>query len=179
MPLQVPWREMYHLGHIACTMWYMPKPVTVTIVVPQHIEHVFEFLDVMANHESFNDHLMRNWVVTGPERGIGARARVTTRAFGISDAVDIEVTDAVAPTRIVERNVAARAGRTGQGTYQLAPLPDGHTRITFEYRWIVAPIIDRVTAPIARAYIRRNNLTAMRRLAQQLDELDRPDRGDV
>ena len=146
----------------------MPKPVTVSIEVPQDPATVYDFLDVMANHEPFNDHLMRDWELSGPERGVGSRARVRTRAMGMSDVVDIEVTDAEAPTRIVERNVAAKAGRTGQGTYTLAPLPQGGTRIEFEYRWLVAPLVDKVTAPLARAYIRRNNATAMRRLAEQL-----------
>jgi uncharacterized protein YndB with AHSA1/START domain len=155
----------------------MPKPVTVSITVPQDPEHVFDFLDLMANHEPFNDHLMRDWELSGPERGVGSKARVRTRALGMSDVVDIEVIEADKPTRIVERNTAAKAGRTGQGTYTLDPLPDGSTRITFEYRWIVAPMIDRLTAPLARAYIRRNNETAMRRLAQQLAERDSTKRG--
>lgn len=159
---------MYHLVQKTCTVWYMPKPVTVSIEVPQDPATVYDFLDVMANHEPFNDHLMRDWELSGPERGVGSRARVRTRALGMSDVVDIEVTDAEAPTRIVERNVAAKAGRTGQGTYTLAPLPQGGTRIEFEYRWLVAPLVDKVTAPLARAYIRRNNATAMRRLAEQL-----------
>lgn len=148
----------------------MLTPVTVSVDVPHDREAVFDFLDVMANHESFNDHLMRDWELSGPPRGVGSRARVTTRALGIRDVVDIEVVDAESPVRIVERNVATKAGRTGQGTYELAALPDGGTRVTFEYRWIVAPLLDRLTAPLARAYIRRNNRTAMHRLAQDLDE---------
>ncbi|MCU1486899.1 MAG: Polyketide cyclase / dehydrase and lipid transport [Actinomycetia bacterium] len=147
----------------------MPKPVTVSIDVPQDRERVYDFLDVMANHEPFNDHLMRDWELSGPQRGIGSRARVHTKALGIADVVDIEVVDAEAPARIVERNVAAKAGRTGQGTYVLEPRPDGGTRITFEYRWIVTPLVDRLTSPLARAYIRRNNRTAMQRLAEQLE----------
>lgn len=146
----------------------MPKPVTVSVDVPQDREAVFEFLDVMANHEPFNDHLMRDWELSGPPRGVGSKARVRTKALGMSDVVDIEVVEAEAPVRIVERNVAAKAGRTGQGTYVLDALPGGGTRITFEFRWIVAPLVDRVTAPLSRAYIRRNNETAMRRLAEQL-----------
>ena len=155
----------------------MLKPVIVSVAVPQDPEHVFDFLDLMANHEPFNDHLMHDWELSGPERGIGSKARVHTRALGMSDVVDIEVIDAEAPKRIVERNVAAKAGRTGEGTYTLEPLPDGGTRITFEYRWIVAPTIDRLTAPLARAYIRRNNATAMRRLAAQLAAHDSGERG--
>jgi uncharacterized protein YndB with AHSA1/START domain len=146
----------------------MPKPVTVTIDVPQDRERVYEFLDVMANHEPFNDHLMTDWELSGPDRGVGSKARVRTKALGLRDVVDIEVVDAEAPTRIVERNVAAKAGRTGQGTYVLEPGPDGGTRITFEYRWLVTPFIDKVSAPLARAFMRRNNETAMRRLAALL-----------
>jgi hypothetical protein len=146
----------------------MPKPVTVSVDVPQDRQRVFDFLDVMANHEPFNDHFMTDWVLSGPERGVGSKARVKTRALGITDTVDIEVIDAEPPTRIVERNVAAKAGRTGQGTYTLESLPNGGTRITFEYAWIVAPLADRLTAPLARAYIRRAAATSMRRLAEQL-----------
>jgi hypothetical protein len=146
----------------------MPKPVIVSIDVPQDRTSVYEFLDLMANHEPFNDHLMADWELSGPPRGVGSRARVRTTALGISDVVDIEVTDAEAPTRIVERNVAAKARRTGQGTYTLSDLPGGGTHIEFEYRWIVAPLFDRLTAPLARAFIRRNNTTSMRRLSQQL-----------
>jgi hypothetical protein len=146
----------------------MPKPVVVSIEVPRSPEEVFDFLDVMANHECFNDHLMKDWQLSGPERGVGSRVRVTTRALGMTDTVDIEVTDAERPRRIVERNTANSAGRVGEGTYLLDALPDGGTRISFEYRWIVTPMIDRLSAPLARSFIRRNNETAMRRLAEQL-----------
>src|SRR3954451_4822421 len=99
----------------------MPQPVTVSIEVPQPREEVYDFLDVMANHELFTDHLLRDWDVTGPERGVGAKARVKVRALGVSDVVDFVVTDAEAPTRIVERHVSEKLGRTAEGTYTLEP----------------------------------------------------------
>src|SRR3954451_506028 len=146
----------------------MPKPVTVTVDVPQDRDQVYDFLDVMANHEPFTDHLMRDWELSGPARGIGSKARVHVSALGRSDTIDIEVVDAQAPERIVERNCAEKAGRVGEGTYVLEPLPTGGTRITFQYRWIHAPVADRITAPLARAYLRRSNETPLGRLAEEL-----------
>jgi uncharacterized protein YndB with AHSA1/START domain len=155
-------------------MRYMPKPVTVSIDVPHAVEDVYDFLDVMANHEPFTDHLLRDWELSGAERGVGSRARVHVRAFGTSDVIDIEVVDAEAPTRIVERNTAHKAGRTAQGTYTLSPTASGGTHIAFEYRWIVTPLMDKLTAPLARSFIRRTNETAMRRLADLLATRARP-----
>jgi hypothetical protein len=150
----------------------MPKPVTVTIDVPQDRADVYDYLDVLAHHEAFTDHLLRDWKVSGPDRGVGARAQVSVRALGVSDVVDIEVTDVQEPERIVERNVAAKAGRTAEGTYVLHPLPDGGTRVSFEYRWVVAPLVDRLTAPLSRAFLKRVNEKAMQRLAQQLSTVE-------
>ena len=149
-------------------MRYMPKPVIVSVDVPQPIDEVFDFLDVMANHEPFNDHLLRDWELSGPDRGVGSKARVHVKALGVRDVIDIEVMDAERPGRIVERNAAAKAGRVGQGTYTLQSTPSGGTHIEFEYRWLVTPLLDRLMSPFVRGYLRRNNTTSMRRLAALL-----------
>jgi hypothetical protein len=156
----------------------MPKPVTVSVDVPDPVEEVFDFLDVMANHEPFTNHMLKQWEYSGPDRGIGSKARVQVTAVGVRDVIDIEVTDAERPVRIVERNTAAKAGRVGEGTYALRPTSAGGTHIEFEYRWLVAPLLDRLTAPFVRRYLRRNNTTSMRRLAGLLaDRADSSQRG--
>ena len=144
------------------------KPVTVSVDVPQDRARVYDFLDVMANHEPFTNHLMRDWQLSGPARGVGSKARVRIQSFGLSDVVDMEVLQAQPPERIVERNVARRSGRVGQGTYVLTSRTDGGTTVTFEYRWIKAPLVDRVLSPLTRAYLRHANAVAMRRLAAHL-----------
>jgi len=115
-------------------MRYM-RPVSVFIDVPQDRGAVYAFLDVMAHHELFNDHMLRDWTCSGPPTGVGATARVTNVLAGQRDPVEIEVIDAVPGRRITERNVGAGGRRVGYGTYELSDRPDGGTRVTFTYAW--------------------------------------------
>jgi hypothetical protein len=149
-------------------MWYM-LPVTVTIDVPQKREDVFDFLDVLANHEPFTDHMLVDWTCSGPDRGVGAKAHVYSKAGGRKVPVDIEVIESDAPARNVERNVSAKGKRVGRGTYELSALPSGGTRVSFTYSWDQAPLGHRALAPLVRAMLRRGNERAMQRLAEQLD----------
>jgi Polyketide cyclase / dehydrase and lipid transport len=148
-------------------MWYM-KPVRVTIDVPYPREEVYDFLDVMANHEPFTNHMLKDWEYAGPDRGTGSKARVTVTAAGRSESVQIEVIAGERPSTIVEQNVSAGGQRIATGTYTLESLPKGGTRIIFEYAWQQAPLSDRAAAPLVRAILARGNRRAMSRLAEQL-----------
>jgi hypothetical protein len=148
-------------------MWYM-QPVRVSIDVPTPREEVFDFLDVMANHEPFTNHMLSDWEYSGPERGVGSKARATAKAAGKTDVIDITVVSADPPMKIVEENTGANGRRRANGTYTLEELPGGETRIMFEYSWQQAPISERLAAPFVRAYLRRANERAMQRLAEQL-----------
>ncbi len=147
------------------------KPVHVSIDVPYGREDVFDFLDVMANHEPFTNHILRDWEYSGPDRGIGSKARVHVTTAGRTDTVDIEVVAAERPVTIVEQNVGARGKRVANGTYRLAELPGGGTKVTFQYSWKQAPLSERVMAPVVRGMLRKANERAMERLAEQLAAL--------
>ena len=147
------------------------RPVLVSIDVPQAREVVYDFLDVLSNHERFTSHFMTDWQYQGPDRGVGAKARVKATAGGRSQIVDIEVIDAERPERNVERNISAGGRRVGTGTYRLAALPDGGTRVTFEYAWLKAPWNERLGAPIARAVLRRGNERSLQGLAAEMQNL--------
>jgi carbon monoxide dehydrogenase subunit G len=149
-------------------------PVRVSIDVPYPREHVFEFLDLMANHEPFTDHMLRGWQYSGPDRGIGSKATVRVKVGGRTETVEIEVVDAKRPEMIVEQNVSAGGRRIATGTYMLDELPGGGTRITFEYAWKQAPVSDRIAAPLVRSILRRGNERSMARLADQLASRERP-----
>jgi hypothetical protein len=148
-------------------MWYM-KPVRVSIDVPQAREGVYDFLDVMANHEPFTNHILTDWRYSGPERGVGSKARVHAKAGGRTDVLEIEVVSVDAPAKIVEQNIGARGRRKANGTYLLEALPNGGTRIVFEYSWQRAPVSERLCAPMVRAVMRRATERSLQRLAEQL-----------
>jgi uncharacterized protein YndB with AHSA1/START domain len=146
------------------------KPVTVSVDVPNQREAVYEFLDVLANHEPFTDHMLDHWDFSGPRTGVGAKARARVRAPGSNENVHIEVIEAEPPRRIVEESVSAGGKRRTRGTYTLTELPGGGTRITFELAWVEAPRNESMTAPLMRVFMRRANGKAMRRLGKLLRE---------
>jgi hypothetical protein len=144
------------------------QTITTSIDVPQTREEVYDFLDVLANHEQFTDHMMRNWRLEGPDRGVGAKAKLDAVLAGRSEPIEIEVIEATAPTKSVERNVGASGRRVATGAYTLDTLPNGDTRINFAYAWQHIPLSERLAAPIIRRVMTKALNTAMHRLAQQL-----------
>jgi polyketide cyclase/dehydrase/lipid transport protein len=143
-------------------------PVAVSIDVPAERADVYSYLDVLANHESFTDHMLRHWSCSGPSAGVGARAQVTSVLGGRRERVDIEVIEAVEGESTRERNVGQRSHRVGVGTYELTDLPAGGTTISFTYAWERAPLADRLLAPLVRRIMRKALRRAMERLAAEL-----------
>ncbi|GHJ42614.1 hypothetical protein Sm713_82230 [Streptomyces sp. TS71-3] len=139
-----------------------------SIDVPQAPEAVYDFLDVMANHERFTDHYLTRWRYEGPASGVGSRVTVAASLAGAKADVDIEVVEAERPVRIVERNTSAGGRRRARGTYRVTPSPSGGSRVSFEYAWLQAPLADRLLAPLVRAAILRANRVGMRRMAEEL-----------
>ena len=146
----------------------MSSPVTVSVDVPQAREDVYAYLDVMANHEAFTDHILTNWRVSGPATGIGSKANVTAKVGAISDESEIEVFE-VDPGRMIrERSIAAKGKRIAHGTYTLSDLPGGGTHIEFEFALQKVPAIERPFVPLMRKLVRKGNERAMERLADVL-----------
>jgi hypothetical protein len=147
-----------------------PQPVTVSIDVAQPRAAVFDYLDVMANHEAFTDHMLINWRVSGPATGIGSKAQVTSKFGGITDEAEIEVFEAEPGRMIRERTVGAKGKRVSHGTYTLSDLPDGGTHIEFEFALQKVPAMERPLVPLMRKMVRKGNERAMERLAALLSD---------
>jgi hypothetical protein len=144
------------------------KPVSVSVEVPQSRQRVYEFLDVLGNHEQITDHFLLNWQVYGPASGVGAKARMRVKSPGPDDWLDMQVTDAEPPRTTSEESVSAKGKRRTRGTYVLEELPSGGTRISFELAWREAPLRERLGAPLTRAVVRRANDRSLHRLAEVL-----------
>ena len=66
--------------------------------------------------------------------------------------------------------VGAAARRRTSGTYRLEPAGDGGTTVTFTNAFEPATLGERLQAPLARAYLRRQNGRALQRLKALLEE---------
>jgi Polyketide cyclase / dehydrase and lipid transport len=145
------------------------KPVEVSTVIRRPIEEVFAYLDVLANHEAFTDHFLVDWVLHGPAAGVGASVRMTVRAPGRTEDVELTVIEAEPPVRSVEETVGAGGRRRTRGTYTLQALDADRTEVRFEIAPIEVPLSERPLWPLSRVWLRRQNAKAMERLRAQLE----------
>ena len=87
------------------------NPVIATVTVPQSREDVFDFIDVLANHEGFTDHFLVDWETSGPRSGVGARARMRVKKPGPPDWLEMQVVSGERHTTTVEESASARGRR--------------------------------------------------------------------
>jgi hypothetical protein len=144
------------------------KPVTVSVTVPQSAGEVYDYLALLSNHEGFLDHFLVDWSFSGPAKGVGAKAEARASAPMSQDWTDFEIVEAEEPTSIVEEGIGAGGKRRTRGTYRLRELPGGETEVCFELEWLEASRAERLCPPLTRAFIRRPNSKALRRLAAKL-----------
>ncbi|HSS42954.1 MAG TPA: SRPBCC family protein [Solirubrobacterales bacterium] len=144
------------------------KPVIVSTEVAAPPAQVFEHLDTLANHEAFLDHYLEKWKFSGPASGVGAKAEALAKAPGSQDWFEFEVVECEAPRLLVEDAVSSGGKRRTRGTYRLSEAGGG-TRIEFELGFLELPRSERIAPFLTRAFAKRVNAKAMRRLAKQLD----------
>jgi hypothetical protein len=69
---------------------------------------------------------------------------------------------------IKERNIANKGRRIGTGTYRLSDLPDGGTRVEFEYAFVKLPALEKPLKPLMTSLLRKGNERALVRLKETL-----------
>jgi hypothetical protein len=145
------------------------KPVTVSVDVKRPRLEVFDYVDFLRNHEGWMDRLYKDWRFEGPARGVGAIAKARVDAPASREQVEFRVVESTAPAEMVEECTSAHGKRLTRGTYRLAELPGGATRIEFEIEWLKTPRTERILPPLSRAFMRRANGKGLNRLAALLE----------
>jgi uncharacterized protein YndB with AHSA1/START domain len=145
-----------------------PYSVSVSTTVPAPPAEVHELLDDLGAHPQWTDHFLVDFDVIGDPYGVGAKARFRAKGAGPNAHGEIEVISST-PTRIVEEGRGGKdLARRTRGTYELTPAAGGHTRVTFTNDVWPTSRVDALGAPLAKAYLRRNNAKALERLRRLL-----------
>jgi hypothetical protein len=147
------------------------EPIEVSVDVPQRREDVFDFLDVLANHEPFTDHMLVDWTCSGPAHGVGSKVKMRAKAPGKAQWMEMTAITSKRPRRTVEESVGAGGRRRTRGTYTLEERPDGGTAIHFKLEYLQVPAGERVLAPLIRMRMKRDLAKAMVRLSETLASL--------
>jgi Polyketide cyclase / dehydrase and lipid transport len=136
------------------------KPVTVTTTIERPREEIYAVLEDLMNHESFTDHFLTDFQRT--ESGIRVKGK---RGGGWMAITPVESS----PGRIVEEGRSGRGmRRRTKGIYELRP-QNGGTVVSFTNEIEPAGVVDRLMAPVIRAYLRKQNGRALERLKEQLE----------
>jgi hypothetical protein len=149
----------------------MSQSVTVSTTIRRPRAAVFDHLDDLAKHEAFTDHFLVDWsLMRASSVGVGASARMRAKAGGRHPWVEITVVESVPGERTVEHGRGGKdMRRRTVGIYQLEDAARGATRVSFTNQFEPAGIVERLQAPFARAYLRRQNARALERLKQILE----------
>jgi uncharacterized membrane protein len=145
------------------------NPVTVSVDVKRPRQEVFDYVDVLRNHEGWMDHLYKDWRFEGPVRGVGGIAKARVDAPASREQVEFEVVSSTSPSGTVEECTSAHGKRLTRGTYRLTDLPGGGTKIELEIEWLKTPRTERIVPPLSRAFMRRANGKGLKRLAALLE----------
>jgi uncharacterized protein YndB with AHSA1/START domain len=145
------------------------QPVTVTTEIERPREEIFEFLDDLTNRAAFNDHFLDKWKFSGPTVGVGAKANARVDAPGGQDYIDFEIIEADSPQKLVEEGLGGKGKRRIRSTYYLSDRPGGGTDLELKHEWIESPRSERLITPLTRAFVKRTNGKALRRLKKHLE----------
>jgi Polyketide cyclase / dehydrase and lipid transport len=148
----------------------MPS-VTVSTTIAQPRDRVFDFLDDLARHEMFTDHFLLDWEITRwPATGVGASARMRAKGAGQHPWITITVVESVRARRTVEEGRGGKGGRRRtRGIYELAHAGPDATEVSFTNQFAPSSFAERLQAPLARSYLRRQNARALQRLKTILE----------
>jgi uncharacterized protein YndB with AHSA1/START domain len=139
--------------------------VKFTFIVDRPRDEVYALIGDLSAHEQWTDHFLTDWRIEGDPRAVGAKLHARAKGAGKHDEVVLEVVEST-PDRTVEHGRGGKDLKRGtSGIYEMKPLDDNRTEITFineVTEW--ANPFERLFAPLANAYMRKQSGKAMERL---------------
>src|SRR4051794_25270144 len=157
------------VSHSSQELLMKPFSVSVSTTVERPVQDVQALLDDLSAHERWTDHFLVDWELLTDPHGVGAKVRLRAKGGGRHPWAEIEVVEST-PQRIVEHGRGGKdLERRTTGTYELRPAGPGRTEVTFTNTVESATRADALTAPLAKAYLRRQNARALERLRALLE----------
>ncbi len=151
--------------------------VTVSVAIARPREEVFEYLADIANHAEFTDHYLVDWRLTRENPyGLGAGARFRVKAPCNRFAwAGVTIMEFDPPARIVEAGQGGKFNRIRtRGEYRLTPRDDDGTTVEYSIESEPGNLADRIMESLgSRAYLKRQNAKALRRLRAILEKGER------
>ena len=139
--------------------------VRFTFTVDRPRDEVYDLIGDLSAHEQWTDHFLTDWRIEGDPRAVGATLHAKAKGAGRYDDVVLEVIEST-PDRTVEHGRGGKGLKRGtSGIYELRPVGEGQTEITFineVTHW--ANPVEKLLAPLANAYLRKQSGKAMERL---------------
>jgi uncharacterized protein YndB with AHSA1/START domain len=148
----------------------MPDPVTVSVEVARPRQQVFDYVDVVANQESWRKNLYKDWRFEGPKRGVGAIAWATTDAPTSNERIEFKAVASQSPEKIVGEIESAHGKRQTTETYRFTEVGEGRTRIELEFAWRKVPKSERIAPFVSRAFMARAQGKSLKLLVAQLEK---------
>jgi uncharacterized membrane protein len=137
--------------------------ITESVEIGRRPEEVFAYVDDLARHGEWQEHIVEVKSVTDGPTKVGSRATEVRRAGGREITATYEITEHDPPRRFAFRSIDGPIRVVGRGTLE----PAGEsTRLTIELDFEGHGLVGKLLVPMARSQARK----AVPKNQQQLKE---------
>jgi uncharacterized protein YndB with AHSA1/START domain len=148
------------------------RQVTVHTTMSAPREEVFDFVADLAGRPAYTDHYLEDYrLARANPYGKGAAARFLLRAPSGKEYVELRITAAERPRRIVEETRSGRRGRSrGVAVYEFIPEAGQTTRVELTIFSEPKTRLDALRHNLAQRWLRRQTKIALERLRMVFEE---------